>query len=140
MCLLVKSKDKQVLTAEKDLTFYKVVKLVDEEKYYSYYKLDEIVFGKLKEDENKDEFVFYKSASDDFLYSIEEGGYHLFCHYADAVRFTRNTSKFSNPDTKVKVVEAIVPKGTKYVIGEFISYASGWVDSVVTKAVRYEKI
>ena len=147
MCLTVT--EKKTLVSEVDLTFYKVVYRTP--KYMkpwgeTVYSIRSIFRGF-----HIDLGVTYvcptsgfeyeaerKSAQGD-LWSVERGGFHLFCNYGDASDFAR---RFSAKDDVMEVIRAIIPKGTEYIEGLFAvdAYNYKYVPSVCTKKVRYEEL
>ena len=136
MCLL--TNDKKVLTAEKDLTFYKVVKLDKNGKYFSLFMYDRITIGKLKKQKYINGFRFIQNAYNVFDYRIEAGGYHLFTNLNFAKEYADGESW--GGVRRTKVIKAIVPKGTKYVKGVYNTCFHGNVESVVAKMVIYEEL
>ena len=160
MCLTVK--DKKVRIAENDIVCYKIVieRISPSPILATYFMSSEIKLGKLYRKKG-DKFRFYKSYEDNFF--IEEGGYHVFAKLNDAVDYfsedevdkkkllTREGTCFSPLGySRAKVIKAIIPKGTPYVVGEFRCTRSvawdNWTfetktsESICTKAVIYKEL
>ena len=135
MCLVV-DKDTKPQTAEQDLTFFKLVKLIPNGygklEYRTYFRDKEVVLGETYTDGGEN-FKIYPEYPHPNCHarSIHEGGYHLFVSYKDASDFGDGMRDF--------ILKAVVPKGTKFIMGTFRT-EWGEVPSIVTKSVRYEFI
>ena len=146
MCLF--TKNKEVLTADEDMTCYKIV-YVDKKGTKSYFQNSPIIYGKLyKKPGNGFRFYIVKGCNLTG-YWVEEGGYHLFTTLDDALCYfeymplskdeltSKEGALFSiNSGARVKIVKAVIPKGTKYVEGTFNGHP---MKNICTKAVIYEE-
>jgi len=109
MCLIVKESPK---IAKKDIVAYKVLEykggLIATPFQNMYIKLDR-------------KYVNQALEKIDFCNNLSEGVYHLFSSFVDAEMFRAYAQKEYSNDfncSTFKVVKAIIPKGTKYYIGE----------------------
>ena len=131
-------------TANRDLTFYKVVfrnryygsdKYVYPEvktDYVTPYRLSPVTLGETYEEEgNRFRFNSARLPKIGKSYSVHGGGFHLYCEKKEADEAARHLS-FGREAT---VLKAIVPKGTKYVRGVYDEKKC-----VIAKSVRYELI
>ena len=150
MCLTLSQKP-VVKTTQKDRTFYKVLIEYDEPtKYYvdggkllsedtSYlitpHRWDKATLGVLNCQKDTEIFPYvHGRAYDEDYYSINEGGFHLYTRKKDALQDVKDR-RFFLRNCHAIVVKAVVPKGTKYVRGDY-----GRNPSVCVKKVRYEKL
>ena len=134
MCLFLKKNipdEETFKTAEKDLTFYKVL-LTSDEGYYTPYRVMLVRFGKLYQDDDQYYFVTKPGVPEpEYDRRIFGGGFHLFRDYVDAVDFSE---MFKNS----RVVKAVVPEGTRYAVGDYKLCRFGReYKSVVAKSVIY---
>ena len=158
--------DSKYTVAEKDLTFYKVLRVVEihgETKYVLPFMGFDVEIGKTYEEENQKEFlighvrdpynVYYNnpvygsyfygscsSGSETSLYRrcIAEGGFHLFQTEDAAKSFM---TEISGGNSVFKLFRAIVPKGTVYVDGYYDlggPIAGPKFRTVCAKKVKYE--
>lgn len=134
-------------TANRDLTFYKVVfrnrvhRYDGTWKYYypeakseyvTPYRLSPVTLGETYEEEGiRFRFDSVRLPKIGKSYSVHGGGFHLYCDKEDADVASRRLS-FGRDAV---VLKAIVPKGTKYVKGVYDEKKC-----VIAKAVRYELI
>lgn len=139
MCLFLKKNvpdEETFKTAEKDLTFYKVLLYGEDVKgdrvYFTPYRVMLVRFGKLYQDDDTQYFVTEPGTPEpEYDRRIFSGGFHLFRDYEDAVDFGE---MFKN----TCVVKAVVPEGTRYAVGDYKLCRFGRVyKSVVTKGVIY---
>ena len=156
MCLITK---KRTYVTTRERTFYKVaIYEWDAEDHdlhiYTPFKKNRLVLGKLYKEPTKG-FEFHDNHSDNVAITTETsvkltdehkavygGGHHLFTRKKDAEDFAVKMDK------NAKVLRAIVPAGTKYVVGKFFAWKSTplmglWCvhyPSVCVKSVKYETI
>ena len=142
MCLFLKTNvldENTFKTAKEDLAFYKVllylknvnVNVEDGERYATPYRGMPVKLGELYQDVEPNYFVTQSTMAPGYERCIFGGGFHLFRDYADALDFGE---MFSNS----RVVRAIVPKGTRYAVGDYKLCRFGRVyKSAVAKSVIY---
>ena len=127
MCLEIK-KDQQPLTAEADISCYKVV--IYEERYYNveyktYFKKAIIKLGstyKSKLERN--------TKYDTYVDSVEMG-LHSFIDLESAIDFIDNGNNFY----ELRVIKCLIPKGSIYYSGSF-----GYWDSYASTALKYLEV
>ena len=152
MCLLVKEENVAPLVAEEDLKFYKVLvtnypKLVQRVDHAGYpirrqYETVEGLFSPYQHMEVKYNHSYFRYGSfdiavdcvpDGYYCKVTGNGFHLFETVDDAQNYIdRNFGK------RGVLVEAIVPKGSTYMRGDFITSCGPAYKSVVTNAVEYK--
>ena len=130
MCL--RTNTKNIKVADSDLTFYKVLVVKSDGTLKTPHTIKNVELNTLIEEKDQDNFHFMNMFQ---CYEVSEGGIHLFVdkEEADAAAERMNIYYKDN----VKVFEATVPKGTKYVKGE---YGYEGVKSVAVKKVIYKEI
>jgi len=141
MCTLVK-KNYKVEEAQEDLVFYKHVIGCVTRKRQTYFRTPfryfDIVPGKTYNESGLYEDPKFSRYSNAY-YEFGKGYFHLYENLEDAKQCTGGViCAFHKdfPDEPFSVVlKAIVPKGTKFVRGNFCGS-----DSILTTSVRYELI
>jgi len=141
MCLKVKGIEFKEKTANEDIVVYKVLSYRGSFKSYggpifdTPYMCSKVSLGKRYTISGEYKFdrvkKFWQKA-----YYVYGKSYHTFKNRSDAEAFVDNFEKSYN----FCVVEAVIPSGSKYVEGEFISADFGKVPCYASDAVEYKKV
>ncbi len=141
MCLFLKKNvpdEETFKTAEEDLTFYKVLRVFKNAEgndgYVTPYRCMYIKLGKLYQEIGSDYFVTKPGVPEpEYDRRIFGGGFHLFRDYVDAVDFSGIF-----PDSRV--VKAVVPKGTRYAVGDYklCRFGRAYKSAVAKGVIYYE--
>ena len=131
MCL--RTNTKNIRVAKEDHIFYKVLIVMPDGTLRTPHTLKSVELGTLIEEKDQDNFHFMDMVH---FYEISEGGIHLFVDKEDADFEAERMNKYYH-DADLKVFEAIVPKGTKYVKGE---YGYELIKTVAVKKVIYRYV
>ena len=130
MCL--RTNTKNIKVAKEDLTFYKVLIVAPDGTLKTPHTTKSVELNTLFEERDQDNFHFMEAFD---CYEVSEGGIHLFVDKEDADWEVERLNKYFKHN--LKVFEATVPKGTKYVKGE---YGCEGYKSVAVKKVIYKEI
>ena len=105
MCIVVTKPSK---IAEEDIIAYKVLEINCDDLMFTPYLYMHIEFDKL-----------YIDPKQEGCYRLTSGIYHLFSSIEDAILLKEYSEKmYCDSGSKFVIVKAIIPKGTKYYIGE----------------------
>ena len=141
MCLYVKKENFEVRTAEQDLYFYKVLTPSrDGKTFYTPIYHKPVKLGETYEEEGDDFNItraWWLSEVYDsmFDHKIDEGCFHLYETIDGAKEFAFWFCE------GLRIVRAIIPKGTKYAVGFTKATVNGGLHpSIVTKKVIYKPL
>lgn len=106
MCINLIQRSPEI--AEKDIVAYKVLE-VQSDFIFTPYRYMTIEFNKLYTNTKQEQQLFNR---------ITSGVYHLFSSIEDTILLKKYAEKNYSKESKFIIVEAIIPKGTKYYIGK----------------------
>lgn len=134
MCIVVTKPSK---IAKEDIIAYKVLEIDCCGFMFTPYLYMDIEFNKL--------YINTKQEEREDSYRLTSGVYHLFSSIEDAISLKEYLEKrYCDSGSKFVIVKAIIPKGTKYYIGE--SETGGSVDKMFqhesygAKSVIYKEL
>ena len=139
MCLY-KLKTSPTFVATKDRICYKVLRSIQHgAAYESPFIHMNVRMMTRYDDKDQERFVLSDALSDGSLKAVREGGYHLLAKEEDAFKYIKEWEGMCPKQSgKLVVVKAIIPQGTKYVVGKTVSPTSrNTFKTVATKSVIY---